>query len=265
MPWAKASFKGNDVWVEVGPDGSPRAQGPLVGIRYKADEGAKIYRARAESIEVRGAPEELPSGASLEAGLGASGASGTPAAGASSGAGARGKSGRGSGFGSAKTRTEGQAQAARQDLKARMAALSPETTLVFTDGACTGNPGPAGSGAVVRRPDGTRAERHLALGQGTNNIAELSAIGLALDLLDEAGVAADAPVVIFTDSDYSNGVLTRGWKAKANVELIAGLKARLRKWKALDIQWVPGHAGVPENERADELARRGSTESRGRR
>ncbi len=253
MPWAKGNFKGNDVWIEVGADGTPIRHGALLGVRYKADDGAKIYRARADGVTVVGAPESLPGGVSAAAGGAAPASTSTQ------------RAGRGSGFGSANTRTEAQAQAARTDLASRLAALAPGTHLVFTDGACTGNPGPAGSGAVVRLADGRRAEGHLALGSGTNNIAELSAIGLGLKLLADHGVAVEAPVAILTDSDYSNGVLTRGWKPKANVELIAELKLRLKVWKNLQILWVPGHAGVAENERADELARRGAQESRGRR
>ena len=75
-----------------------------------------------------------------------------------------------------------------------------------------------------------------------------------IDLLEEARVSRDEPVVIFTDSSYSRGVLTQGWKAKANKELIDLTKIRLQAWSRLTVNWVAGHAGIPENERADELA-----------
>ena len=58
-----------------------------------------------------------------------------------------------------------------------------------------------------------------------------------------------------TDSQYAIGVLTKGWKAKANQQLILRIKERMTQVKQLKLVYVPGHAGVPLNERADELAR----------
>ena len=115
---------------------------------------------------------------------------------------------------------------------------------------------------MVKLADGRQIERHKALGEGTNNIGELVAIGMALEILREQEVARDAQVALFTDSDYSIGVLTRAWKPKANIGLIGGLKRALAEWKSLTIYWVAGHAGVTENERADALARKGVEESR---
>ena len=120
---------------------------------------------------------------------------------------------------------------------------------IWTDGACSGNPGPMGIGMVVI--DGaTRREKGEYLGIGTNNIAELTAIGRGIDLAGDAG----RRMRVYTDSSYAIGVLSKGWKAKANQELIAKLKAQLAP---LDVEFVKvaGHAGVPENERCDELAR----------
>ncbi|MBT3223303.1 MAG: reverse transcriptase-like protein [Proteobacteria bacterium] len=134
---------------------------------------------------------------------------------------------------------------------------APEAIIAFTDGGCKGNPGPAGSGALVTFPDGRRAESSRSLGHGTNNIAELTAIGMALDILDEAGVPAETPVLLLSDSSYANGVLCRGWKAKANRELILSLRERLGERPGVTIQWVAGHAGIEGNERADALANAG--------
>jgi len=120
---------------------------------------------------------------------------------------------------------------------------------IWTDGACSGNPGPMGIGVVVI--DGaTRREKGEYLGVGTNNIAELTAIGRGIDLAGDAG----RRMRVYTDSSYAIGVLSKGWKAKANQELIAKLKRQLAP---LDVEFVKvaGHAGVPENERCDELAR----------
>lgn len=130
-------------------------------------------------------------------------------------------------------------------------AAMPENALIaYTDGACTGNPGPAGLGVVLI--DGAeRRELSKYLGHGTNNIAELTAI-------EEALLAADdptRPLVIHTDSQYAIGVLSKGWKAKANQELIARIKATLKPFVKVQLRYVRGHAGIPDNERVDELAR----------
>jgi ribonuclease HI len=123
---------------------------------------------------------------------------------------------------------------------------------VWTDGACSGNPGPMGIGVVVLA-DGKRIEHGEYLGMGTNNIAELVAIERGVQLASEGNRAAGRAIRVHTDSSYSIGVLSKGWKAKANQELIA----RLRKMMSPQIHLVKvaGHAGVPENERCDQLAR----------
>jgi ribonuclease HI len=168
-----------------------------------------------------------------------------------------GRASRPSGFGSAGSRTAAQAAAAAADARQRIAGLPPESIVAYTDGACRGNPGSAGSGAVVELPDGRTFEASQALGMGTNNIAELTAVGLALDLLDAAGVPPDAPAVVHTDSKYADGVLCRGWKAKANTELVAALRTRLAARPGVRLQWLAGHVGIAGNERADVLANRG--------
>jgi ribonuclease HI len=102
---------------------------------------------------------------------------------------------------------------------------------------------------VILAPDGRRAEAYDYLGEATNNVAELTAVLHALAVIPQ-----EAPALVHTDSQYAIGVLTKGWKAKANVELIASIKAAL-KGRPVRFVYVPGHAGVPLNERADELAR----------
>jgi ribonuclease HI len=129
--------------------------------------------------------------------------------------------------------------------------------IAYTDGACRGNPGPAGSGVVIELPDGGRIEASRALGDATNNIAELTAVAVALELLDQAAVRADAPVVVFTDSKYADGVLCRGWKAKANTALVAAIKQALARRPGTALHWLAGHVGIEGNERADELANEG--------
>jgi ribonuclease HI len=128
----------------------------------------------------------------------------------------------------------------------------PEGAIVaFTDGGCIGNPGPSGLGYAIVFPDGRRVARGEPLGQGTNNIAELTAIERVLEIVGDT----DAPLVIHTDSEYAIGVLTRGWKAKANQQLIARIKRSAGRFPGLELRKVRGHAGVPENELVDDLAR----------
>jgi ribonuclease HI len=121
--------------------------------------------------------------------------------------------------------------------------------IVYTDGACTGNPGPMGIGIVIL--DGKeRKEISEYLGEGTNNIAELTAILRALERCPR-----DRPILLHSDSSYALGLLGRGWKAKANQALVAELRALAGQFPQLRLIKVEGHAGVPENERCDALAR----------
>jgi ribonuclease HI len=111
------------------------------------------------------------------------------------------------------------------------------------------NPGPMGIGVVV--VDGKeRRELSEYLGVGTNNIAELTAIERALAICPR-----ERTVLVHSDSAYALGLLGKNWKAKANQELVARLRKLAAEFK--DVRWVKvaGHAGVPENERCDQLAR----------
>jgi ribonuclease HI len=125
---------------------------------------------------------------------------------------------------------------------------------VWTDGACSGNPGPMGIGVVVLA-NGKRREHGEYLGVGTNNIAELVAIERGLSLSGETQEDRAKVTRIHTDSSYAIGVLSMGWKAKANQELIARLRGVLAERPGVELIKVPGHSGVPENERCDQLAR----------
>jgi ribonuclease HI len=126
---------------------------------------------------------------------------------------------------------------------------------IWTDGACSGNPGPMGIGVVVIDGD-TREELGEYLGSGTNNIAELVAIERGIMIAAE--LAADDParaMRVYSDSSYAIGLLEKGWKAKANQELVARIRKLVATVPRLSFVKVAGHAGVPENERCDELAR----------
>jgi ribonuclease HI len=140
--------------------------------------------------------------------------------------------------------------------------------IAYTDGACSGNPGPGGWGVLMRAVEGDEVLKQRELSGGaeltTNNQMELMAAISALEVLERA-----SELTIVTDSTYvKNGVTgwihgwkKNGWKTAAkkpvkNVELWQRLdEAQARH--TVNWEWVKGHAGHPENERADELARAG--------
>jgi ribonuclease HI len=127
---------------------------------------------------------------------------------------------------------------------------------VWTDGACSGNPGPMGIGIVII--DGAwRDEIGEYLGIGTNNIAELVAIERGVEASLKRIATTARRVRVHTDSSYAIGLLSKGWKAKANQQLVERIRKKLAAFPAaLEFVKVAGHAGIPENERCDELARR---------
>ncbi len=132
---------------------------------------------------------------------------------------------------------------------------------IFTDGACSGNPGPGGWGAVLRYGS---AEKELSGGAAdtTNNRMELSAVIAALSALKEP-----CKVTLTSDSKYVIDAVTKGWAKKwqangwvksdkkpaLNADLWEKLLALLKKHDVRFV-WVKGHAGHPENERCDRLA-----------
>jgi ribonuclease HI len=121
----------------------------------------------------------------------------------------------------------------------------------WTDGACTGNPGPMGIGVVLISGKHRKEISEYLGPMGTNNIAELTAILRALESIKDRR----RPIVIYSDSSYAIGLLSMGWKAKANKELVEQIRQFLRMFPDVEFVKVAGHAGVPENERCDELAR----------
>ena len=139
---------------------------------------------------------------------------------------------------------------------------------IFTDGACSGNPGPGGWGVLLRWK-GVTKELYGGEADTTNNRMELTAAIKALNALKEP-----CEVDLYTDSVYvRNGISSwidswkaNNWKTSAkkpvkNAELWQQLdEARLRH--KVSWHWVKGHAGHPENERCDELARKGVDENR---
>ena len=138
----------------------------------------------------------------------------------------------------------------------------------YTDGACSGNPGPGGWGALLRATEGGQIikQRELKGGEAltTNNKMELMAAIAALEALDRAST-----ITVVTDSNYvKNGITSwiHGWKRNGWKNAAKKPVANADLWQRLDVaqarhtvtwKWVKGHAGHAENERADELARAG--------
>lgn len=149
-------------------------------------------------------------------------------------------------------------EAAPERVKAKVTKAGPATgpisapanaIHVWTDGGANPNPGPSGIGVVI--VDGERTqELSEFIGPGTNQIAELTAILRGLQEIKDRS----RPVVVYSDSAYSIGLLTQGWKAKANVELVEKLRALCKMFEDLRFVKVAGHAGIALNERVDELA-----------
>ncbi len=129
----------------------------------------------------------------------------------------------------------------------------PENCIkIYTDGASSGNPGPSGIGVLLIYNDNKR-EISKSIGVATNNIAELTAIKVALEELKRR----DLPVCIFTDSSYAVGLLTQNWKPKKNQDLVSDIRSLMTKFSDLRFQKVAGHSGIKENEVADYLATSG--------
>jgi ribonuclease HI len=145
-------------------------------------------------------------------------------------------------------------------------ASGAEVVQVYADGACKGNPGPGGWGAILRA-GGSEKELFGGVSQTTNNRMELTAVVRALEALEHPST-----VEVYTDSQYVQKGISewlpdwkrRGWrtadkKPVKNVDLWQELERVAGKHR-VTWHWVKGHAGHPENERADELANRGVDE-----
>ena len=145
----------------------------------------------------------------------------------------------------------------------------PEVHL-FTDGACSGNPGPGGWAFILRHPaTGKEVERFGGERETTNNRMELTAAIQALEALQRPST-----VILHTDSKYLLDGITKwiqgwqrnGWKTAdkkpvKNVDLWQRLELAMATHD-VKFHWVKGHAGHPENERADALARQGVEQAR---
>jgi ribonuclease HI len=231
MPWLRHRLRDADVWAKVDANAVLlKDAGGRVEIVYKPAAGARVYRAGAQNLTP--APGSEP--VDFEPGEAA----------------------------------EPRAEPARPGAKpgkpgASTAAVPANAIHVWTDGACSGNPGPAGLGVVIVG-DGT-GQRELSeyLGEATNNIAELTAILRGLAAISDP----TRPVIVYSDSAYSIGLLSQSWKAKKNIELVKVLREECRRFADLRFVKVLAHSGIALNERVDQLAvaaisRRGNSDRR---
>jgi ribonuclease HI len=148
--------------------------------------------------------------------------------------------------------------------------MSSLSVVIHTDGACSGNPGPGGWGAILDY-NGARKELHGGEKDTTNNRMELKAAIEALNALTrpcKVEMHVDSNYVKDGISKWIHGWKRNGWKTAdkkpvKNVELWQALDEAIRRHE-ISWHWVKGHAGHAENERADELARMGIAEIRGK-
>jgi len=197
MPWVRAVLHGQVVYARVKADGALLTQGNRVEVCYTPN-ASRLYMARASNVVKEANSAILPDDACAPRAESASRLRKAPSVG---------------GIVTKKALTS-----------TAMPKVPKDSVIAYADGACSGNPGPSGLGVVVIDGD-TRTEISEHLGQGTNNIAELTALERVLDVVTEVG----RPLVIYTDSAYAIGVLSKGWKAKANLALIERIRERLAK------------------------------------
>ncbi len=212
-------FKGNKVWMAVDGEDRPLLENGKALIKYQLEQPHE-YRVHPAGIHPLDDPPERRAAAPLP--------------------------GKKSGNSRRRRTTTSRNAGDCADIPEEM---RQNAIFIYTDGACSGNPGPAGIG-VVMCYKGHRKELSRYIGLATNNIAELEAIKTGLEAVKNRSL----PVLLFSDSSYSLGLLTKGWKAKQNQELVKKVRDLVKAFKDLRIIKVKGHAGHPENERADQLA-----------
>jgi ribonuclease HI len=229
--WKRFVFKGKArVWVLVDAQGQPAEEQGRVTIAYKPGD-SKTYTGRLENLGAPAGNEVLQQAQWEEAAATQAAIPKKPRK-------------------KAAPKEEPSEAATDADVKGASGKKKRDSVKIYTDGACSGNPGPAAAAALLRY-QGKEKELSRYLGLATNNIAELTAVQIALEAIKDRSL----PVDLHTDSTYVIGVLTLGWSAKANQELIAAIRRLIATFSDLRFIKVKGHAGVADNERVDELAR----------
>ena len=215
--WKRMSFKGNKVWVQTDDKKNLLIEKGMVLIKYNLKQDYE-YRVKPESLN----PEDQAVPAKKK-----SASTKSP---------------------SKKSQLKPQANKGQKEQNIETD-LPENCVKIYTDGASSGNPGPSGVGIVFIHGE-NKKEISKYIGTATNNIAELTAIKMALEELKRD----DLPVCIFSDSSYSIGLLTKNWKPKKNQTLIYEIRTLMKKFCDLTFIKVKGHSGIKENEVADFLA-----------
>lgn len=210
--WKRMSFKSNKVWVETDAKGNLLVEKGKVLIKYNLKQDYE-YRVKPESLK----PEDQAIPARKKS---------TPL----------------------KSSLKLQVDKPLKE-QATETNLPDNCIKIYTDGASSGNPGPSGIGILFIYGE-NKKKISKYIGKATNNIAELTAIKVALEELKRV----DLPVRIFSDSSYSIGLLTKNWKPKKNQELVFKIRALMDRFCDLAFIKVKGHSGIKENEVADFLA-----------
>lgn len=120
---------------------------------------------------------------------------------------------------------------------------------IYTDGACQGNPGPAGIGIVILLNNRTH-EYSEYIGDATNNIAELTAVSRALDLINDHRNM----LKIYTDSQYVVGLFSKNNRARKNISLVNSIKRKIDEFDDVQFHKVRAHRNDYYNNIADQLA-----------
>lgn len=210
--WKRMSFKGNKVWVAVDDGGELAVENGKVLIKYNINQDYE-YKVHPDSLKPADPENLVPKGKKNH-----------------------------------KKETSSSTMTVVE--QSREESHHEEGVIhAFTDGASSGNPGPSGIGVLLRFGNHER-EISRYIGQGTNNIAELEAIRVALSEIKKP----DMPVRIYSDSNYALGLLARNHKAQKNQELVESIRELMKRFSNLRFIKVEGHAGVEGNERADQLA-----------
>ena len=210
--WKRMSFKGNKVWVQTDDKKNLLIEKGMVLIKYNLKQDYE-YRVKPESLN----PEDQAVPAQKK---------------------------------SASKKSQSKPQANKRQKEQNIETDLPKNCVkIYTDGASSGNPGPSGVGIVFIHGE-NKKEISKYIGTATNNIAELTAIKMALEELKRD----DLPVCIFSDSSYAIGLLTKNWKPKKNQALIYEIRTLMKKFCDLTFIKVKGHSGIKENEVADFLA-----------
>ncbi|XP_063417880.1 ribonuclease H-like [Mytilus trossulus] len=160
-------------------------------------------------------------------------------------------------LGSSKTRTSEQAIEGQRLIRQQLEELPSNTTVAFTDGSCMGNPGPCtcGAGAIIYNNEEEETIQYPVSNRGSILLAELVAIKLVLEKIDNYNYRNVKQLNIYSDSQSAIGIITLNWKSENYHKTIQEIKNRKIKLEqkgfSINIIWTPGHSDIEGNEQAD--------------